>query len=376
MLHFGGELAARSPRPDRIVDEPTEVVFLAGRLGLDDDSWPLTALMDRLQGRGVLARVFCLSRGNSSPHDARLFEFPPLGHRWLKTFYISRLPTQTPIDHPCVLHILHESMAGAGIALAESWKLPYVQTVDDFGLPERGLRVSRRWFRGLIATRPELARELSQGLGFPADRISLIPRGFAPAPAAHRSTEARIPVVGTAGPVREGSGFADFLEAARLILASGRDVEFLIASQGSDALELRRHAQSLRIAEWVSVADFAAIGRRFWSVLDIYCQPSLVPSTGRTLVLAMSEGVPSIATDVKGLRGLIDHGSTGLLVPAGHPQSLASAIMEFLDHPDRAALIGNRGQAATHTRFDVEVEADLLSALYRRHAACPGAHRS
>ena len=126
---------------------------------------------------------------------------------------------------------------------------------------------------------------------------------------------------------------------------TARDAEFLIASQGKDALDLRRHAQSLRIADWVSVADFAAIGPRFWSVLDIYCQPSLVPSTGRTLVLALSEGVPSIATEVKGLRGLIDHGSTGLVVPPGNPESLASAIMELLDHPDRATLIGSRGQA-------------------------------
>ena len=358
------------------MDDLTEVVFLAGRLGIDDDSWPLTALMDRLQGRGVLARVFCRSRGNSFSHDARLLEFPALGHRWLKAFSMRHLASQPRIDHPCVLHVLHESIADAGIALAESLGLPYVQTVDDFGLPERGLRVSRRWFRGLIATHPELARELSQGLGFPTDRISLIPRGFAAAPTAHRSTEARIPVVGTAGSVREGSGFADFLEAARLILATGRDAEFLIASQGSDAMELRRHAQSLRIAEWFSVADFAAIGRRFWSVLDIYCQPSLVPSTGRTLVQALSEGVPSIASKVKGLRGLIDHGSTGLLVPAGSPQSLASAIMEFLDHRDRAALIGSRGQAAIHCRFDVEVEANLLAALYRRHASLPVAHRS
>ena len=93
------------------------------------------------------------------------------------------------------------------------------------------------------------------------------------------------------------------------------------------------------------MADFAVIGPRFWTVLDIYCQPSLVPSTGRTLVLALSEGVPSIATQVKGLRGLIDHGSTGLIVPPGNPESLAAAITELLDLPDQAALIGQSGTA-------------------------------
>ncbi|MGA7495287.1 MAG: glycosyltransferase family 4 protein [Isosphaeraceae bacterium] len=346
----------------------TEVVFLAGRLGLDDDGRPMTVLMDRLERRGVLARVICLSRGSSPGSDPRVLEFPALGHRWLKTLSIRRLHLEAGFEHPCVLHVLHEPMAAAALALADSWRLPYVQTVDDFGILERGFKLSRRWFRGLIATSPELAHELVWALGFPAERISMIAPGVSPSPAAPRSTDRKIPVIGTAGPSRESSGFAAFLEAARQVLGTGRDAEFLIASQGKDALDLRRHAQSLRIADRVSVADFAVIGPRFWTVLDIYCQPSLVPSTGRTLALALSEGVPSIATQVKGLRGLIDHGSTGLIVPPGSPDSLAAAIIELLDHPDQATLMGSRGQEATRARFDVEIEADLLASLYRRHA--------
>ena len=30
--------------------------------------------------------------------------------------------------------------------------------------------------------------------------------------------------------------------------------------------------------------------------------------------------------------------------------------------------MGSRGQETTRARFDVEIEADLLAALYRRHA--------
>jgi len=359
------------PRRGGIVNDLTEVVFLAGRLGIDDDGWPLTVLMDRLELRGVLARVICLSRGSYPGSDHRLLEFPALGHRWLKTLSVRRLQLAAGFEHPCVLHVLHEPMSAVALALADSWRLPYVQTVDDFGILERGLKLSRRWFRGLIATSTELADELVQALGFPADRISLIAPGVSPAPAAPRSIGRQIPVIGTAGRSREKSGLGVFLEAARQVLGTGRDAEFLIASQGNDALDLRRHAQTLRIADRVSVSDFAVIGPRFWTVLDIYCQPSLVPSTGRTLALALSEGVPTIATQVKGLRSLIDHGSTGLVVPSGSPESLAAAIIELLDDPDQAGWLGSRGQEATRARFDVEIEADLLASLYRRYSALP-----
>ena len=151
-------------------------------------------------------------------------------------------------------------------------------------------------------------------------------------------------MVGTAGPALEGSGFGCFLEAARLVLNSGRDCEFLIARQGDAALDLRRHAQSLGIADRVSVVDFAALGPRIWTVLDLYCQPSLVPSTGRTMALALARSIPSIASRVKVLDTLIDDGTTGLLVPPDQPEALAAAITRMFDDPDQALAMGRHAQ--------------------------------
>ena len=175
-------------------------------------------------------------------------------------------------------------------------------------------------------------------------------------------------MIGTAGPPVESSGFACFLEAARLVLGSGRDAEFLIATQGQDAIDLRRHAKSLAISDRVSVADFPVSGDQFWAVLNVYCQPSLVPSTGRMLVLALARGIPSIATGVQGLHALVEHGRTGIIVPADSPEALAAAIMEFLDDPAEAQLAGLRGQSEIRARFDLDIEADLLARLYRARA--------
>jgi glycosyltransferase involved in cell wall biosynthesis len=364
-------VAARPARPWRSVDDSLEVVLLAGRLGLDDDGWPLAPLLDRLEHRGVLPRVLCLSRGGSSGQDPRFLEFPTLGNRWLRAFVVRRLRLETGIEHPRLLHAVHDEMAEAALALADDWQLPYLQTVDDFGVVQRGVRLSRRWFRGLVATSQDLADELVGGLGIPADRISVIAPGISLPPSPPRPCEWKVPVIGTAGPPVEASGFACFLEAARLVLGSGRDAEFLVATRGHDAIDLRRHAQSLEISDRVSVADFPVSGDQFWGVLDIYCQPSLVPSTGRTLALALARGIPSIATGVEGLHTLIDHGRTGMIVPADSPAALASAITGILDDPREAQLAGQRGQADIRARFDLDLEADLLARLYRDQACAP-----
>jgi glycosyltransferase involved in cell wall biosynthesis len=347
------------------VDDVLEVVLLAGRLGRDDDGWPLVPLIDRLRSRGILARVVCLDRGGSWAGDPRFVEFPALDNRWLRTFLLPRLRFEANFENPRLLHAVHVEMAEAALALAELWRVPYVQTVDDFAALERGFRFSRRWFRRIIATSSDLADDIVSALGFPADRVSVIPPGLSPPLASPVSAGWKVPVIGTAGPAVTSSGFAIFLEAARLVLNSGRDAEFLIATQGPDVIDVRRQAQVRKIADRVSVADFAAVGPRFWTVLSIYCQPSLAHTVGRTLTLALAHGIPSIASSVKGLHTLIDHGRTGTIVPAGDPEALALAINQFLDHGDLATRIGLEGQAAARALFDLEAEADCLTSLYR-----------
>ena len=45
-------------------ETPLDVVILAGRLGLDDDGWPLGPLLDRLEERGIAPRAGCTGRAD------------------------------------------------------------------------------------------------------------------------------------------------------------------------------------------------------------------------------------------------------------------------------------------------------------------------
>lgn len=346
-----------------------EVVFLAGRLGLDDDGWPLIPLLDRLERRRILSRVICLARGNAAGDDPRIIEFPSLSNRWLRGLTVRRLRLDGALDQARLVHVIHEEMADVGLALAEACQKPYLQTVDDFAALDHGLRFSKHWFRGLVVMSAALARELTASLGIPPELINVSAPGLEPVPEASPLAGWRVPVIGTAGAPREGSGFGCFLAAARKVIDSGRDAEFLVACQGDDRGEILRHARSLRIADRVSIADFAVVADRFWGVLDVFCQPSLTPCTGRLLILAMAAGLPCVASGVKGLGSLIDHGRSGVIVPPGDPEALAEALTRLIDQPESAILLGRRGRQDILDQTDPEVEADMLATLYRRYAA-------
>jgi glycosyltransferase involved in cell wall biosynthesis len=245
--------------------------------------------------------------------------------------------------------------------------IPYVQTIASFKSIELGLRLSRSWCRHLIATGADLAAEMIDDLGVPSDRIAVIPPGIIAPAEPLRSTETpSVPVVGTAGSLDDGSGVPIFLEAAQRVIAAGYDAEFVVASQGAGPAELRRRAQQLGIGERVTVADFASVGADIWTVVDLYCQPAKTATSGGALLQAMAHGIPCIATDVAGLRGLIEAGTNGLIVPRDDPKALKDAITALLDDPEGARCLGRNAHECVRRDFDPDLEADRLVALYRK----------
>jgi glycosyltransferase involved in cell wall biosynthesis len=353
-----------------------KVLILAGQLRWHDRGWPLSPLLDRLQRRGCHVQVLCLSKGSELVNDPRALELPKLENRWLRNFVFRGLWSYDQLIRPDLIHSVHDEMSDIALDLSETARLPYVQTVSRFGTVMRGVRLSRRWCRRLVATSPDLAQELIEQLGIPHERLAVIPPGIAPIlPPSRKARDGKVPVIGTGGALEEASGILVFLEAARRIMAAGYDVEFVIASQGAQQTGIRHRTQRLQIAERVTVTDYPSVGADFWPVLDVYCQPAVVASAGRTLIQALGHAIPSIATDVKGLRALIGPGENGMIVPRGDPAALEKAIITLLDQPEEARRMGAHALDRARVQFDPDVEAERLIDLYRQ-AAGPSAHSS
>jgi glycosyltransferase involved in cell wall biosynthesis len=348
------------------MDEPTQtVLLLAGRLGEPDDPGSIVSLLERLARLNVAAQVLCLARGGEV--DYRLIERPQLGHRWKRLIAARRLCFDEGLRRPGLLHVIHPTMGSLALAIADHWKIPYVLTVDEFLPPAGRLKVSRRWCRGLIATSRELADDLVRTRAVPGGFLTVIPPGIAiPDESSATICRGTVPVIGTAGRLVASAGIVEFLNAARRVLDAGVDAEFLIAGQGDAEVDLRRRAARLRIGERITFAEQNVVGLRFWRVLDVYCQTALTPTVGRTLALAMAFGVPSIASDLDGLRTLVRHGETGLRVPPGDSGALSRTILSLLDDPARTRALGQAGRESIRRDFDPAVEAQTLAALYRR----------
>jgi len=106
---------------------------------------------------------------------------------------------------------------------------------------------------------------------------------------------------------------------------------------------------------------------------DIFVLASRFEGLPISILEAMRAGLPVVATNVGGVRELVDD-QTGILVPAGDPSSLAAAIRELIANPQLRTLLGKNGRIKFEKNFRAEAMTEKIIAVYNTCLARSGSH--
>ncbi|MCK9900281.1 group 1 glycosyl transferase [Parafrankia colletiae] len=101
------------------------------------------------------------------------------------------------------------------------------------------------------------------------------------------------------------------------------------------------------------------------SVVVVALKPNLHVSGISVVLEAMSSGRPVIVSGTPGMDDYVNHGRTGLLVPPGDVDALATEMAGLLLDPDRSAALGRAGRAAVEALFNTDAQARRLADLLR-----------
>ena len=196
------------------------------------------------------------------------------------------------------------------------------------------------------------------------DRFSY--RAPLPVPAGN-SRPLRVCAVGRLVPKK---GFADLIEAVRILVSSGVDVEVELAGDGDDRERLIAQIDRLGLTDRIRLLGplTQAEVRDLLERSDVFAAPCIEASDGNidglpTVILeAMACGTPVVATAVSGLPEVVRDGVTGLLLPPGDPTELAVALRRIaLGEVDTVAL--SRGaRSLIEEHFDSRAQAEVLAA--------------
>ncbi|MBW3607991.1 MAG: glycosyltransferase [Actinobacteria bacterium] len=226
-------------------------------------------------------------------------------------------------------------------------------------------RVRRRYERLAALLAPSrFLRNVLVTAGLPAERITVVPNAVPPAPPAGAPPPAARFVF--SGRLTEDKGLDVLLDAAaRLrgvariaVLGTGRREQAVRARVAAERLpvDVLGHVSPARVGHELSRSTAAVL-------------PSLWYENCPLAILeAAARGIPVVASDLGGMRELVEHRRTGLLVAAGDADALAGALLGLADDGAWSRALGARARARVVAQHGEDAYLAAITAAYRQAA--------
>lgn len=176
-----------------------------------------------------------------------------------------------------------------------------------------------------------------------------------------RSSQEKV-VIASAGRLHKQKNYGAALRALAMLRqkspAAYNRLEYRIAGVGEEESALKALSSELSLNDCVKFCGYVDNILEFYRAADIFLMPSKWEGFGLAAVEAMNTGLPVIASDVIGLKEIINVPETcGVIVSPSHPEEIADAMEKLLDSDLRKTL----GQNAFNRSSDFSVEGMVSS---------------
>jgi glycosyltransferase involved in cell wall biosynthesis len=166
------------------------------------------------------------------------------------------------------------------------------------------------------------------------------------------------------------------IEALPAIVREVPNVMLVVVGDGEERFNLERLATDIGVKDHVLFAGAVrqSAVAQYTRCADVFLAVADLSNVGNPLLEAMACGLAVVAVDAGDTRDLVRDGETGLLLPAGRPESIASAVASLVHDSTLRHRIaaGAREYAETHfwtweARLGAEIEE--VERLVRKPAA-------
>ncbi|MEN3291851.1 MAG: L-malate glycosyltransferase [Burkholderiales bacterium] len=297
----------------------------------------------------------------------------------LKLRYLAALPKlRKRIDEfrPDILHAHYASSYGLLGAL--SGFHPFILSVwgsDIFSFPNKS-RLHRNILRfnlskadKVLSTSHAMARETQR---YTTRRITVTPFGVDVNEFRERPVDSLFApgdlVIGTVKALEQTYGIHYLIQAFKLVC--GRHprlpLKLLIVGGGSMRAALQGLVDELGLRErvtWAGEVPYDEVSR-YHNMLSISVFPSNSESFGVAAIEASACGRPVVVSDVGGLPEVVEHGVTGLVVPAKDVRQLAQAIGRLALDETLRRTMGGAGRERVRERYNWDYSVRQMVDIY------------
>ncbi len=144
-------------------------------------------------------------------------------------------------------------------------------------------------------------------------------------------------VIGTIGRYSPEKGFDVLLQALHFLHKRLGEVKLIVIGDGPCRRALIEQAKLLGISSHVFFTGYRKNADAYMQLMDVYVISSFTEGLPITLLEAMREKVPVIATRVGGIPDVLTHGKEAFLVPPKNAYLLAQSIEKIFEDPKRTS---------------------------------------
>lgn len=172
------------------------------------------------------------------------------------------------------------------------------------------------------------------------------------------------PVVGIIGRLSDVKGHIYLIEAMKEVIEKMPHAQLFIAGEGRMRDKIISLIKNLNIEKQVVIIPLIMDTAAVLPAIDVFVMPSLKEGLGLSLMEAMAAGLAVIGSDVGGIKSLIQHNRTGLLVQPADSEGLSKAILELLDNSQQRKSLGDNAREFIARNFSAEQMVNLTEKMY------------
>lgn len=267
-----------------------------------------------------------------------------------------------------------------GLVLRRRWPMKLVTTVHGWTWHTARTRFYYHldnWalarYDHVIVVNPKLY-DHCRGLGLPDERLTYIPNAIEPSeyPAQPDTTAARrraeIPdgklVIGVVGRLSVEKGVDRAIRTLAKLKERVPNAQLHLIGDGPERAELEQLTVALGLTDAVHFWGWQSQAKSWYPMMDALLLPSHTEGLPNVVLEAMTMGVPVAATDVGGVRDLLDHGRCGVIL--GKDESTwADRIAYLLASPDRRDRIASLARDRIHNHYTFSKRMERVFAVYQ-----------
>jgi len=173
-----------------------------------------------------------------------------------------------------------------------------------------------------------------------------------------------IHLVANVSAVAPHKDYHTFINVAAKVLSERRDVCFLIVGDGELLQEMKARVKNLRIEDNVIFTGFRDDIPLLLREIDIFLLTSETEGLGTTIIDAMYNAIPVVATSAGGIPELVENEKTGFLSEIRDVGGLAESVNKLLDNNTLAKNMGELARIKS-LHFSKEKMASRVIEIYK-----------